>query len=133
MKEDLAAAELEWNYWFNAVKTRETELIQAFDSAEHRVYEIDTEDGIIIYDNGMDYWTYGQLTIVRNQMTELRQSLENTTDMTLEELQAAEEKYVLCRNNWHWWRMPHISMWLCLCHDMKQLQRLAVFLILIIR
>ena len=92
MKEDLAAAELEWNYWFNAVKERETELIQALDSAEHRVYEIDTKDGVITYDNGIDYWTYGQLTIVRNQITELRQSLENTAGMTLEELQAAEEK-----------------------------------------
>lgn len=92
MKEDLAAAELEWNYWFNAVKSRETELIQVLDSAEHRVYEIDTEDGTIEYDNGIDYWTYGQLTIVCNQITELRHTLENTAGMTLEELQSAEEK-----------------------------------------
>ena len=32
-KEDLAAAELEWNYWFNAVKTREAQLLDSLDAA----------------------------------------------------------------------------------------------------
>ncbi len=92
MKEDLAAAELEWNYWFNALKMRETELLQALDSAEHRIYEIDTDEGPVEYTNGIDYWTFGQLSIVRGQIDELRSSLENTDAMTLTELQSAEEK-----------------------------------------
>lgn len=92
MKEDLAAAELEWNYWFNAVKTREAELLQDLDEAEHRDYEIDTEDGTIEYSNGIDYWTFGQLTIVRNQIVRLRESINNVETYTLSELQNAEEK-----------------------------------------
>lgn len=93
MKEDLVVAELEWNYWFNALMTREAELLQEFDAAEHRVYEIDTEDGPIEYSNGIDYWTFGQLTIVRNQIARLRESVTNKDNMSLAELKSAEEKF----------------------------------------
>lgn len=92
MKEELAAAELEWNYWFNAVKLRESELLQDLDGAENRVYEIDTEDGPYQYSNGIDYWTFGQLTIVKDQISKFRNTLQNADQMTLTELQQAEEQ-----------------------------------------
>lgn len=92
MKEDLAAAELEWNYWFNAVKGRESQLLQELESAENRVYEIDTEDGTITYSNGIDYWTFGQLSILREQITKTRNQLGNIDGMTLDQLQRAEEQ-----------------------------------------
>ena len=66
MKEDLAALDLEWNYRFNTLRNTEERLLEDLDSAEHRVYCIDTNDGTIEYDNGIDYWTNGQLTIIKN-------------------------------------------------------------------
>lgn len=92
MKEDLAAAELEWNYWFNAVKTRESQLLQELESSENRVYEIDTEDGTITYRNGIDYWTFGQLSILSEQISKTRNQLQNIEEMDMTQLQQAEEQ-----------------------------------------
>lgn len=92
MKEELAEAELEWNYWFNAVMSRRADLLQALDDAENIVYTAEILGERVEYTNGMDYWTYGQLTIVQNQVSELQRRLQNTEQMTLAELQEAEEQ-----------------------------------------
>lgn len=92
MKEELVVAELEWNYWYNAVKSRESQLLQGLESAENRIYEIDTVDGVLEYSNGIDYWTFGQLSIWRNQVAGFRNSIQNVNSMTRNELQAAEEQ-----------------------------------------
>ncbi len=92
MKEELAAAEYRWNYWLNAVTARQSQLLEALDSAENRVYQFDTDEGRLEYDNGIDYWTNGQLSIVRNQINELLASLQNIGDMTLEQLMEKEEQ-----------------------------------------
>lgn len=108
MKEDLAAAELEWNYWFNAVKARESQLLQELESAENQVYEIDTEDGTITYSNGIDYWTFGQLSILRAQISKTRDQLHRVDEMTMaqlqqneEELRALQEQFALVENAAH--------------------------------
>lgn len=92
MKEELVAAELEWNYWYNAVKSREAQLLQELESAENRVYEIYTDDGVIEYNNGIDYWTFGQLSILRNQIAETRNNMQNIDSMSRTQLQDAEEQ-----------------------------------------
>ena len=92
MKEELVAAELEWNYWYNAVKSRESQLLQELDSAENRIYEVDTADGVLEYSNGIDYWTFGQLSILRNQIDDLRSSIQNINSLTRTELEAREEQ-----------------------------------------
>lgn len=92
LKEELAAAELEWNYWYNAVKARESAVLTDLASAENRIYEIETEDGIVEYSNGIDYWTFGQLSVFQNQLNELRNRIQDTETMTLAELQEAEEQ-----------------------------------------
>ena len=92
MKEELALAALEWNYQYNSVRTRERQLLEALEEAEHRVYEIDTEEGIYQYNNGIDYWTFGQLTILRNQIATARAYLEHAEEMKLPQLQEAEEE-----------------------------------------
>ena len=94
LKEELAAAEFRWNYWLNAVTARQSQLLEALDSAENRVYEIkiDNSGEPLTYDNGIDYWTNGQLSIVRNQINELIASLQNVGDMTLEQLMDKEEQ-----------------------------------------
>ena len=92
MKEELALAALEWNYQYNSVRTRERQLLEALEEAEQRVYEIDTEEGTYQYNNGIDYWTFGQLTILRNQIATVRASLEHAGEMKLPQLQEAEEE-----------------------------------------
>ena len=92
MKEELALAALEWNYQYNSVRTRERQLLEALEEAEQRVYEIDTEEGTYQYNNGIDYWTFGQLTILRNQIATVRASLEQAEEMKLPQLQEAEEE-----------------------------------------
>lgn len=91
MKEDFAAAELEWNYWYNAVNSREAQLLEDLDDAENRVYQIQTDDGVIEYNNGIDYWTYGQLSVVRNQINDLVEELRNAENMTTDQLRQKEE------------------------------------------
>lgn len=92
MKEELALAALEWNYQYNSVRTRERQLLEALEEAEQRVYEIDTEEGTYQYNNGIDYWTFGQLTILRNQIATVRASLEHAEEMKQPQLQEAEEE-----------------------------------------
>ena len=86
-KEDLAAAELEWNYWFNAVKTREAQLLDSLDAAQHRVYTIPMDGEQVEEDSGIDYWTYGQLSITQERINQLRQQLTQLDNATTTELQ----------------------------------------------
>lgn len=92
MKEDLAALDLEWNYRFNTLRNAEERLLENLDSAEHRVYCIDTNDGTIEYDNGIDYWTNGQLTIIKNRIQKIREKMGNLQNATIDELTTYEQK-----------------------------------------
>ena len=91
-KEDLAAAELEWNYWFNAVKTREAQLLESLDAAQHRVYTIPMDGEEVEEDSGIDYWTYGQLSITQTHIDQLRQQLTQLDNATTTELQERVEQ-----------------------------------------
>ena len=55
-------------------------------------FEFDTEEGTYQYNNGIDYWTFGQLTILRNQIATARAYLEHAEEMKLPQLQEAEEE-----------------------------------------
>ena len=92
MQDALAAATLEWNYWANAVKTRENQLLQELNVAENRVYQVQSCGETVEFDNGIDYWTYGQLTITRDRIAATRKELEQLESMTTEELQDKEEQ-----------------------------------------
>ena len=107
-KEDLAAAELEWNYWFNAVKTREAQLLDSLDAAQHRVYTIPMDGEQVEEDSGIDYWTYGQLSITQERINQLRQQLSQLDNATTTELQerveqirGLQEELVLVENAAH--------------------------------
>lgn len=107
-KEDLAAAELEWNYWFNAVKTREAQLLDSMDAAQHRVYTIPMDGEQVEEDSGIDYWTYGQLSITQERINQLRQQLTQLDNATTTELQewveqirGLQEELVLVENAAH--------------------------------
>lgn len=90
MKEELVAAELEWNYWFNGVKLREQQLLEALDSAQNRVYEVESLGETIQYTNGIDYWTFGQLSVLQNQVDQVRQRMRNIDAMHTSELEQLE-------------------------------------------
>lgn len=92
LKEELATAELKWNLWFNSIITREQQLWEALASAKSRGYEIELNGEKIHYNNGIDYWTNGQLSIFDQQVEKLRKRLENIDAMTLEQLQESEKQ-----------------------------------------
>lgn len=78
MKEELAALELTWNYWYNAVRDREAGLLEALEQAQNRSYSVEIGGEILEYDNGIDYWTGGRLAILREKISKLR---DGTTDL----------------------------------------------------
>ncbi len=91
MKEELAQRALEWNYFFNAVRTREADLLTALAEAENRTYTYTDENGTeYVFDSGIDYWTNGQLSVVNEHVRRLRTTLENVDEMTTEQLQSVE-------------------------------------------
>ncbi|MBO4699572.1 hypothetical protein J5690_08210 [bacterium] len=100
MKDKLAEAELEWNYWFNAVKSREIQLLKDLESAESRKYSFKTKisDGKeekeveISFDQGMNYWTCNHFDIAKDQINSARQLLEKIDEKTLDELKCAEKQ-----------------------------------------
>ncbi|MBQ7290513.1 MAG: hypothetical protein IJW76_02175 [Clostridia bacterium] len=91
LKGELAEAELEWNYHFNAVKMREAALLEALEDAQNRVYSVELEGEKIEDDRGIDYWTNGQLGIVQRRIEEQRARLADIDGFTTAELGNAEE------------------------------------------
>lgn len=91
MKEDLVALDLEWNYRFNTLRNAEERLLDNLDSAEHRIYSIDTDDEPIVYDNGIDYWTNGQLSIIESRIQKIREKMGNLQNATIDELTSYEQ------------------------------------------
>ena len=92
MKEDLAELEMEWNYWYNILNNDEKQLIENLDSAENRVYVFNNDGEEIVYDNGIDYWTNGQLTIVHNRIDKLRAKMGDLQNATIDDLREYEEE-----------------------------------------
>lgn len=94
MKEDLAVAELEWNYAYNSLRNRESRLLEDLDSARHRIYSVDTEEGTITYSNGIDYWTNGQLSVTEERVQKLRERMGDLQDASAEELGEYEREII---------------------------------------
>lgn len=93
MKQELAEAELVWNYHYNAVRSREAALLSALDEAENRIYTYTDENGeVYTYDTGVDYWTNGQLSVLRETVGRERTLMAGIGDMTTAQLQETEEK-----------------------------------------
>ena len=94
MKEELAVAELEWNYAYNSLRNRESRLLEDLDSAGHRIYSVDTEEGTITYSNGIDYWTNGQLSVTEERVRKLREKMGDLQDASMEELGEYEREII---------------------------------------
>ena len=91
LKSEMAEAELEWNYHYNAVKMREAALLEALGDAKNRVYSMEIDGEREEDDRGIDYWTNGQLGIAQGRIEAQREKLGDIDGMTTAELQAAEE------------------------------------------
>ena len=89
MKDDYARAELEWNAALEALRIRETDLNQALNNANQRTFEYEGTT----YDEGIDYWTGNQLSIVRSQIQQMNEAAQNVDSLTLQQLQAMEEQF----------------------------------------
>ena len=94
MKEELAVAELEWNYAYNSLRNRESRLLEDLDAARHRIYSVDTEEGTITYSNGIDYWTNGQLSVTEERVQKLRERMGDLQDASAEELGEYEREII---------------------------------------
>lgn len=92
MKEDLAELEMEWNYWYNALRNEEQQLLDDLDSANHRIYVFDNDGERIEYNNGIDYWTNGQLSVVTSRIEKLRQQMGALDSATIDDLKEYEEQ-----------------------------------------
>ena len=92
MKEELAELEMEWNYWYNMLRNDEIQLLEDMDSADHRVYIFEHDGEKIEYDDGIDYWTNGQLSVVRNRIEQLRNKMGSLDDAKIDDLKQYEEE-----------------------------------------
>ena len=92
MKEEIAELEMEWNYWYNILNNEEQQLLENLGSAENRTYVFNNDGEEVVYDNGIDYWTNGQLTIVRNRIDELRDKMGDLQNATIDDLKEYEEE-----------------------------------------
>ena len=93
MKEDLAELDMEWNYWYNVLCNNEAKLYEDLESANSRVYEFTSEDGKTWnYLQGIDYWTNGQLSIVKERVEKLRGRIGDVERATIEDLKQYGEE-----------------------------------------
>lgn len=89
LKEAVQQEELEWNFWFNALKERELQLTEMLRRGENRIYELELDGEELEDDQGMDYWTRGQFGLVKERIADFRReklgNLENRTTEYLQE------------------------------------------------
>jgi len=84
--------EMEWHYWYNVLRNDEQQLLDNLDSAKHRIYIFDNGGERMEYDNGIDYWTNGQLSIVINRVENLRQQMGELESATIDDIKKYEEQ-----------------------------------------
>ncbi len=96
LREDVMEAELEWNFWFNAIKEREIQMLEMVQEGEARSYEIELYDTLIESGEGLDYWTKGQFSIAKKNVENLRVSKLNTLEnKTTEELKQILDEIII--------------------------------------
>lgn len=110
LKESVVKAELEWNYWYVQLKEKESELLELLAAAENRVYELELDGEQVEDTNGIDYWTNGQLSVVKKRIesfcaTEKMEKAEQTQTEelkeTLEKLNGLREELLQVENASH--------------------------------
>lgn len=80
LRNDLIAQEMEWQQTLEAVRQLESALLENAAAAEARTYEFELDGEQITERRGVDYWTYGQLSVLNGRISELRSRLNADTD-----------------------------------------------------
>ena len=87
LRDSLIEMELEWQQTLEAVRQTESSLLENAVAAAGRIYEFEMDGEHITEDRGVDYWTYGQLSILNNRINEVRNRLnENTEELSTDDL-----------------------------------------------
>lgn len=88
----LAEEELRWQKTLGAVRTLEQEILRGQQQAEQTVYELEIEGETIRDDNGADYWTYGQFSVLAERIRQAREQLNaDTENLSTEQLLTLEQ------------------------------------------
>lgn len=92
LKEELALEEIQWNYWFQAYKERQSKILEMLEACENREYEMEYQGRKIRDRHGIDYWTGGQLTIVRDRIYHFHRDNGDMTEVSTDRLREAAEE-----------------------------------------
>lgn len=88
LRDILIAHELEWQQTLEAVRQSETALLENLVQAQGRTYTFELDGEQVTEDRGVDYWTYGQFSVLIDRINEARNQLNNNTDsLSIEQLQ----------------------------------------------
>lgn len=87
LRDILIAHELEWQQTLEAVQHSETALLENLVQAQGRTYTFELDGEQITEKRGVDYWTYGQLSVLNERINEVRVQLNNNTEsLSIEKL-----------------------------------------------
>ena len=89
LRDLLIAHELEWQQTLESVRQSETALLENLTQAQGRTYTFELDGEQITEERGVDYWTYGQLTVLNERINDVRNRLnDNPEALTTEQLRS---------------------------------------------
>lgn len=89
LRDVLITHELEWQSTLEAVRQSETALLENLAAAQGRTYTFELDGEQITEERGVDYWTYGQLSVLIERINTVRNQLNmNTESLSIEQLRS---------------------------------------------
>ncbi|GEM_PF-3107938 len=87
LRDSLIAQELEWQNLLESARLMQANLLQNLAEAEVRSYQFELDGESVEDSRGVDYWTYGQLSVLTQRIEETGRRLNTQTDdLTSEQL-----------------------------------------------
>ncbi|MCM1131910.1 MAG: hypothetical protein NC340_00400 [Ruminococcus flavefaciens] len=94
LRSSLIAQEFKWQETLEAVRTIQAQVITNIEDAKNRKYEFEMDGEKVVDDNGVDYWTYGQLSVLENRVSEAGRKLDSDVEnLTTEQLEEYERTF----------------------------------------
>lgn len=79
LRDILIAHELEWQSTLEAVRQSEASLLENLAAAQGRTYTFELDGEQITEERGVDYWSYGQLSVLNERINAVREQLNTNT------------------------------------------------------
>jgi len=93
LRDTLIAEETEWQETLAAVRQTESALLDNAAAAAGRTFTFELDGEQCEDEGGVDYWTYGQLSVLYDRIGKVRSSInENTDQLTTEQLQKIHQE-----------------------------------------